>query len=81
MHKKIVDEVKDNLRDVILRPKSYNKKYPSTRFDSYFIGVEDTIVFSDITIATETKYNKEMTILRVDKNYDVILENYKHKKK
>ena len=81
MHDRIVEEVRDNIRDVILRTPSYNKRYPSTRFDSYFIGVEDAVTFYDITIATETKYEKKTTIFRVDRDYNITVETNKERKK
>ncbi len=81
MHDKIVEEVKADLKDVVLRAPSYNKRYPSTRFDSYFIGVEDAGLFYYITVATETKFEKKQTTIRLDRDYNLKQEIFKERKK
>lgn len=79
MHKKIKELVLNNIKDVVLRPTSYNKKFISDRFNSYFIGVEDAKTFYMITISTDSKKKKETTFFKLNRSYNIVGETYKYK--
>jgi len=81
-HYNLVSLVKDNLRDVSLRPTAYNNKVRknNNRFNSSFIGVEDCTMFYIITIFNENRSKKKRTQILLDRNYKVLKEKYKESK-